>query len=420
MAKLARSAVLTTSASVAILACLLYGQQEVFLKVSTEGFQKTAIDVAPVRSNDSSDYAEELRQIVINDLNLSGLFVVVGSDRSASSDSTDDRPEPSVRLDAAVEIQNRNFTLNAKLNELPSHDTIFTKKYKAELTKKRWTAHELANDIVNYLTGERGMGHTQIAFVRKIGNGKEIGVMDYDGYGEQLLTRNGSLNLSPAWSPSADRLVFTGYMMGNPDLYLLHLASGKTAKISRFNNLYSAPAWSPNGKRIAFTMSVDGNADFYTMDEKGGNLTKLTNSLAIDSSPSWSPNGRELVFTSDRSGSPQLYIMNADGTDVRRLTFEGRYNDSPAWSPRGDLIAFVSRLEGEFQVFTIDVNGESLRQLTFEGSNENPSWAPNGVKLAFASNRNGKWNIYMMNRDGSDLKQVTVNGENTMPKWSAN
>ncbi|MDZ7316058.1 MAG: Tol-Pal system beta propeller repeat protein TolB [candidate division KSB1 bacterium] len=399
-------------------------QKQVYMTITAEGFQPIVIAVPPFETDLYTEFADEVRQVVISDLTLSGFFyVVTNEDQTVTVPDGNGVMEvplkPAVRLDAQLEVRNRAFTVKARLSDVPSRQPIFTKQYKEELPNKRQLAHECADDIVSYLTGEKGIAQSKIAFVKQTATGKEIAVMDYDGYGERLITRNRSLNLSPAWSPSLDKLVYTSYQTGNPDLFVYAFGSGRESKLSKSKSLNSAPAWSPDGKRIAFTLTTAGNADIWVMDADGGRLRQLTNSLAIDSSPSWSPNGREIAFTSDRSGNPQIYIMNDDGTNVRRLTFDGKYNDSPAWSPKGDLIAFVTRTDEGFQICTVDINGESFRQLTFSnGNNENPTWSPNGFKIAFSSNRSGGWDIYTMNRDGSQVRRVTVDGVNTSPKWS--
>ena len=53
-----------------------------------------------------------------------------------------------------------------------------------------------------YLTGERGVADTRIAFVRDYGSTREIHLIDYDGRNEQVLTQLGTILLSPVWAPS--------------------------------------------------------------------------------------------------------------------------------------------------------------------------------------------------------------------------
>ena len=71
--------------------------------------------------------------------------------------------------------------------------------------------HAFSDDIVLYMTGERGVGQTRIAFVRDHGGTREIHLIDYDGQNEEQSTRMKTIVLSPAWAPGGDRLAFTSF-----------------------------------------------------------------------------------------------------------------------------------------------------------------------------------------------------------------
>ncbi len=401
-----------------------FAQNDIYMKIQSEGFQPIPIAVAPFLSAQSSDISDKMREVLINDLNLSGFFRVVSQEMLASQSADPGNksgrgPGISARVEGVVTFSGRIVMLSVKLYELPANSLIFNKKYSDEIDAYRYLAHRVNDDVCYYLVGEKGIASTKISFVTSRKEAKEISVVDYDGYGEKQMSHNRSLNLSPAWSPDGKYLAFTSYASGTPDLWLMSVKDGRVSNISRQKGMYTAPAWSPDGKRIAFTLIRNGNAEIYTMDTKGGNLNRLTDSPAIDSSPSWSPDGHQIAFTSDRSGNPQIYLMDAEGGNVRRLTFEGKYNDSAAWSPKGDLIAFVSREEGGFQVYTIDVTGNNLRRTTDGlGSYENPAWAPDGLHLAFASRHGGEWDIFTSYFDGSQLRQLTNDGNCVSPRWS--
>jgi len=65
---------------------------------------------------------------------------------------------------------------------------------------------------------------TRIAYVSQVGKGKEIFVMDYDGARAKRVTGNGSINLSPAWSPDGKEIAFMSYRNGDPELVILNSA----------------------------------------------------------------------------------------------------------------------------------------------------------------------------------------------------
>ncbi len=400
----------------------LLAQDEVYLKIQAEGYNKINLVIAPFRSEEHFDRTEQIRGVMINDLTLSGFFYVIdGASSVTTSNNADETNAPTsgAQVQASLSFRGDQISMKVLLTELPSQRKIFDKKFEGQSPSLRWLAHQASDEIVYYLVGEKGIATTKIAFISQQGQGKELAMIDYDGAGFQQLTASKALNLSPRWSPQGDKIAFTSYIMDNPDLLILRLSDNKPYRISNQVGLNTSPAWSPDGKKLALTLSMDGNPEIYAMEFASRKLQRLTNHPAIDSSPSWSPDGREIVFTSDRSGSPQLYLMDAQGGNIRRLTFEGSYNESPAWSPRGDRIAFVSRDNGRFHIYTISVTGEDLTKLTDGASdNENPCWSPNGLHIAFASNRDGRWDIYVMNWNGSQLRKLTRTGGNTSPTWS--
>ncbi|MFQ5604584.1 MAG: Tol-Pal system beta propeller repeat protein TolB [bacterium] len=405
---------------------LLHGQTDVYLKIYDKTFQRMEIDLYPLIGETMGRRSEILSglitEVISNDLWMSGFFKVnlrAGRPRFAAANDGASSRALAV-LSGHFRFQGNKLTIQPILQDRVSGRTILKNDYTDNLDNQRYLIHKISDDIVYSLTGENGIARTKIAFVsQQRNNVKEIAMMDYDGYNVQKLTRDQSINLSPAWSPDGSKICFTSYKKQQPFLFEYSLLTRTDRQISNHVGLNSSPAWSPDGRKIAFTVSKDGNAELYTLDLVSHEFRRLTFNRAIDSSPSWSPSNREMAFISDRAGTPQIYIMDSDGANTRRLTFEGSYNASPSWSPRGDKIAFVSRTDSGFDIYTIDVTGENSMRLTdSSGSNEDPSWSPNGYALIFSSNRSGKRELYSMFWDGSDQKRISKGGIFYSPAWS--
>jgi TolB protein len=261
---------------------------------------------------------------------------------------------------------------------------------------------------------------TRFAFVNNATGTKEIGLSDAAGGDVRALTRNGSINLKPRWSPTGTALSYVGYAAGNGDLYVADLAKGAIRRVSSRPGLNTGGAFSPLGNLLAVTLSVGGDAELFTVDAGAGReIARLTRSAGIDSSPAWSPDGTQVAFVSERSGSPQVYRMNADGSGARRVTFQGSYNTDPAWSPDGSRIAWVGR-DGRFDVFTCQPDGRGALRITQgAGDNEDPSWSPDGQYLAFSSTREGGSHIWVSSADGAFQARVTSGrGTFSNPHWS--
>ena len=298
---------------------------------------------------------------------------------------------------------------------------ILGKKYSGKRDDQRRIIHRFCSEVIQYLTGSRGVFASKIAFVSNGSGNKEIYSCEFDGYDPQQLTRNHAITLFPAWSSNGRYLAYTSYKQGKPDLFIKNLAEMQEISIAN-KGLNITPAWVPGKFELAATLSFSGDQEIYLLTGSGKIIKRLTNMRGSDISPTWSPASKKLAFVSNRSGNPQIYIQNMDSGKVRRLTYEGNYNTQPSWSPRGDKIAYASFGDNHHNIFVIDVEGRQPIQLTYEsGDNEAPSWSPDGSLIVFSSTREGPSRLYVMTASGTDQRRLLVlNGEQTNPKWSMN
>jgi len=289
----------------------------------------------------------------------------------------------------------------------------------------RLIAHQFADAIIELIGGGiRGIALTKIAYIGERTQGvKELYVMDYDGNDSGAMTAYKSTVMTPAWSPDGEKIAFTSYRRGMPDIEILSRLDRRSYAFERAGGTTTTPSWSPDGSKIAFATSRDGSdTEIYVADWNGKNMRRLTVNKAVDISPVWNPRtGREIAFTSDRDGSPQIYIMDAEGTNVRRLIEEGGHAVEAAWSTDGQLIAFAWQRSrtSNFDIYVHDLATGKNTQITQDtGDNERPSWAPDGRHIAFESSRAGSRQIFSMLLDGTKVRQLTNTGKNTAPAWS--
>jgi TolB protein len=357
--------------------------------------------------------ARDAHDVAQHDFEWSGIFAVQRVPPLTGRLTPDPSQTGTVRVEGRVETESSGlYRLTAQVFDVGTAESVLERSYSFARPDLRRTLHRFADDVIEALTGERGIAETTIAFVRPVGRAKEIWIADYDGENARQLTHDHSIALSPAWAPWGTELAFTSYKRGNPDLYIFDLRRGASYPFSTRPGLNTAPCYSPDGKWIACTISRDGNAEIYLISRDAQTARRLTRNDRIDSSPSFSPTGREIAFTSDRSGPPQIYVMDSEGSNQRLLTIEGSYNDSPQWSPKGDKIAYAARHDAIFDVIVMDADGQNPLQITYAaGHNENPHWSADARKIYFSSTRTGTRQIYMMNPDGSDVAQITSGTE---------
>lgn len=327
-----------------------------------------------------------------NDLAMSGYFTVVPSERAqfiVSGTAGAGQLEGKVADRAGKTVLSKAFTGSGK-------------------TK----VHQFADEIVETLTGNRGIANTKIAFVATKTGKKEIYTADADGSSVVQLTRDNAISVAPSLSPDGRRLVYTGYQSGYADVYEINLGSGARNRIIKFPGTNSGATFSPDGGRIAVTLSKDGNPELYVTGAGGSGAHRLTRTAGVESSPTWSPDGGEIIYSSDEGGSPKLYRISAGGGGGRVLSTGHGYNTEPNWSPDGKKVAFNVRDGGAFQVAILDLAGGGTR-IVAEG--QDPVWGADSRHLIFAT---GGSLVMLDAQTGQRTTLVSGVGKISEPTWS--
>jgi TolB protein len=410
---------------------VLYAQPG-YIEVNAPGNRQLKLAVEPLRTVAAAtapDTAKMAADVMVFDLNMSA--VIAAEIRSAPPAT---KGSSLVDVDFAqilgsgfdllvrgeYSLKGEQLTAEFHLFDVVNRKSITAKRYLGSAKDLRRFSHSFADEILRALTGEQGIFTTRIAYVSTQTGNKEIYVMDWDGNNPLPLTKNGSINLNPDFSPDGREIIFTSYKQRNPNLFRRALSNKAEIAISSRKGLNMTGSWSPDGSKIALALSKDGDAEIYTLDKDGKKPARLTVNPALDLYPTWSPDAKQIAFVSDRHGKPQIFVMNGDGGEVRRLTASGSYNVNPRWSPKGNKIAYSRMTNGGFNIFTIAPDGSSDIQLTFDGSNENPTWSADGRFISFSSKRSAGNGIYVMRADGSGQTRVSQGkGSFFQPSWSA-
>ena len=169
-------------------------------------------------------------------------------------------------------IDNRDGRLRAEvwIYNVIGEEKLGAKAFSATAGNERLLAHKVASEIMLRVTGHAAPFNTRFAVSGNFSGSKEIYMMDFDVNNRVRLTRNGSINLQPAWSPDGSKLAFTSYQSGNPDLYVAELASGRIRRLSSRQGINTGADWHPSGDRLALTLSPNGDPDIYTLHSQSG------------------------------------------------------------------------------------------------------------------------------------------------------
>lgn len=418
------------------------------LNVSISGATQAPIPVAfPKILSDNNglgaffgfSYADKVRDVVLADLERSGLFRII-NERSyiQKFTSLDDQPifgdwrviNAQVLVQSAIMEENgQELKLRFKLWDIISQKELMYEVYSADKNNWRRMAHSMADAIYERLTGDKGYFNTVIAYISESGPSskrvKRLALMDQDGDGHQFLTSGANLVLTPRFSPDMQYIAYLSYVNNKPRVYMYNLRTQRTELLGNFPGMTFAPAFSPDSKYVLMSYAKNGVTDIYEMDLATRQSKKLTSGPSIDTSPNYSPDGTKIVFNSDRGGSQQLYVMDRDGSNVERISFrQGARYATPVWSPRGDYIAFTRMQGGEFQIGVMYPDGTGERILANGFIAESPTWSPNGRVLMFQRQNRGtaKTNapvqLYSVDITGQNERLVITPGDGSDPAWS--
>ncbi len=385
------------------------------------------IPIAVVEFRGEATAPQNLTPIIINNLARTGLFrlVTTGALSQLPTEPSEvnfvdwsSRMTEALLIGGITPLPDGRFEIRYRLFDVAKQSQIAAGQMVAGATQFRATAHRIADEIYEKLTGERGVFSTKVAYVLKRGQRFELQVADADGFNPQTVLASLEPIGSPKWSPDGSKLAYVSFESRKSNVVVQDLITGKRQVVANFRGDNYAPSWSPDGRQLLVALSRDAVSQIYVIPAEGGEPRRITQSNSIDSGATFTPDGKTVIFFSDRSGGPQLYSVPAAGGDVKRLTFEGSYNTSPRMSPSGKLVAFVSREDGKLRIATLELATGIVNVLTEGPRDDSPSFSPNGRTILFESKVAGRGNLGSVSVDGRIKQRLSSqNGDVREPAW---
>jgi Tol biopolymer transport system component len=231
---------------------------------------------------------------------------------------------------------------------------------------------------------------------------------DYDPPGAEQM---------PAWSPSADRIVWVGTREGRQGLWEAGI-DGEAPQLIAAGD-FAHPRFAPDGRTIALIDRSGSSLSLvYPAD---GQLEALTEpGETTPERPAWDPSGRYLYFEAPHSGKPAIFMLDlAELSAGSQLMLPNA--SAPAVSPTGEAMAFIR--QGIPYVAPRRLDDGSLvdepQRVDPDAVGDAPSWSPDGAHLSFASRLIGPLNLFFVSPGEGDLFQLTSGpGDKGEPDWS--
>lgn len=310
-------------------------------------------------------------------------------------------------------------------------NAVFQRNYQAQGTAGAVvsTAHRAADEFTHAVTGKKTFLQAKLACLKSDGTARTVQICDSAMRFTQPIRAGGGpsrqeICVRPRWSWDGGKITFTSFLRRFPDVYMYELATGRIIPLAQWPGMNTGGALSPDGRSLAVILSKDGNPDLYVMDMATKQLKRLTNTRGVsEGSPCWSPDGQRIAYVSDATRTPQIYVISRNGGQPQQLT-RGAHSASPDWGP-GGLIAYQTQQGRQFQIAVMDPNTRQERVVTaFDASYEDPSWAPDGRHLAATRTVNYRTDIVLLDTERDAMGRIpaavplTQDGTWSSPAWT--
>jgi Tol biopolymer transport system component len=264
----------------------------------------------------------------------------------------------------------------------------YTSRYEYPIVQMFTTGPTMGRDLAFAPNGD------QIAFFVKKERGRNLVLLNaLSGEIEKSVPMQVEQQLSPSYSPDGKKIVFSGFLGNQPDIFLYDIASGVVENLTSDHFFDGAPVFSPDGKWIVYSSVVDGYAKLFKMNAAShGERYQLTSGKWNDTDASFSPDGKRIFFASDRQTGRNVehasQILESAENKAKR---EG---DTPPADPANFAAYNVYSLDlgnGDLLQYT-DVVGGCFTPVVFIGEN-------NRERMVFSSYYKGQWRLFSTTTD---------------------
>ena len=259
---------------------------------------------------------------------------------------------------------------------------------------------------------------------------KQIYIVPLNGGLPRQITRDGTDNERPRWSPDSKQIYYVSNRDGSMQVWRMDADGANARQISHLSTEAGGILLSPDGKKIVFISNVypdcgsDDACNKKRIDEDAKSKVKarIYTSLLYRHWTEWQSKRRQHIMA-----------MNSDGSDVKDLTpgvhdappFSLGGPDDYAISPDSTEVAFSMNVDANAatstnsDIYTEPIGGGEPKKITISpGADNAPAYSPDGKYLAFrsqtrAGDESDRWRLMVLERSTGRATNLSE----TLDRW---
>lgn len=211
----------------AVLSLALNAQANLRINVTEGTFKPVPIAITPFDGGGDpqlTQAAQEITQVIINDLQSCGLFKVV--DPAAYIQSAKDvMAQPrfadwkilhaEALVGGLLRRHGGNIQIDFRLFDVFTETQLTGLSLGSEPANWRRVAHKIADEIYEKITGDKGYFDTRVVYIHEsgpeVGRKYRLAIMDQDGENHQFLSSGNNIVHTPRFSPLQNKNCLPGF-----------------------------------------------------------------------------------------------------------------------------------------------------------------------------------------------------------------
>ena len=208
------------------------------------------------------------------------------------------------------------------------------------------------------------------------------------------LTRDAATDIHPSVSSDGAKLAFNSNRLGQPDIWMKDLVTGKEARVSQSPRNVGRVLISPDGSKLVYAALENGETNFYLVSSIGHPAVRVCENCG-GNLLGWSPDDNEVLYWSGRLVHFSLLnLTTGEKTIILQHPKHDLYRGQI--SPDGRWIAFHVPIESDrlsASLFVAPLRKglppDEKEWMLVAAHGGHPHWSPDGNLLYFLSVKDG-------------------------------